>query len=965
MTVIKGFLKVFCLAVTASSFLLMGGMQAMAAPLTWGNNSENILNGGVLSEIDSSGLFFFSNQEDENSLYSLCNEKETKIIKDACSDINVLGDFVYYVTEEGKQVVSYDKVTRNRQVCFQVQQGIDELYVNSEGEFYYLSDGVVYSRRIDQAAKEEVKTGSEILHFIPGDDGIIYAEGESRDYTLYAGDTEIADHVTSFYVTEGYLIFQQDGEDYQVRVFDLFHEFQPSDIKEYQLGESVNRAAAAASHEEEGVCEVCEENAEEYSLTGVIPGEPVNSEDSDSMMLDASKTSQTGAVSILGSVSEGQQNMVRRAQQQHLIEWTPLKNITGWGGGYVFKKGVTYTGLPYGQPVNACYVPWDASLVGFLQAVDNINSKMYTSYSSYNRKAPYYSCDCSSFVSWCWDLPSRSTTRDIPGYSKKVASQSVYSVEIGDAFDYPGSHVVMVSDVGYRGDQIVYVEIIEQTPPSTRLTRYGEGGSKSLADLQSKYIGGGYTLYRSKTRTSVSYEPSPAVVLDGEDGTISLSVDSATLEIGKTKKIKYETTLEGTPSWTSSDTSVATVNSEGKVTAVGGGKATITLKIGYIKAKAAIFVKTEAVEIEKLTATRTCGIDLTWKEVKGADQYQVFRRQGDSDWESLGYTTNLSYSDTGLEYYTNYYYTVCGIINNGTKKIQGLYDTTGSVIKTVTETPVLSSVKTVTYKSQQLNWKAVEGAAGYRVYCINPGSKNWVRLGETKKTSYVNRNLTTGGLYTYTVRAYFLNNQKEVVLSNYDPKGVQKVCCPPTPELKKAVVQDYNRVKVSWKSVKGAEYYRVYRKTADSQWVRLATVKGSLSSYIDKTADPGETYTYTVRALRMAGGNPYLSGYDSKGVTCTVTLDAPQLVSAVSKKAGQVKLTWEAVSGADGYRVYYKEPGGQWVSLDTLEGNILTYTHKNLKSGKTYIYTVRAYWNTGGKLYLGSYDKAGMEVSVK
>ena len=88
-------------------------------------------------------------------------------------------------------------------------------------------------------------------------------------------------------------------------------------------------------------------------------------------------------------LSEGVKNIVKRADQMNYIRWTPLKNIVGWDNYLDYQAGVTYTGLPYGQPIYASYVPWYTSLQGFIDAVNNPASKMYTSKSTYNEVAPY------------------------------------------------------------------------------------------------------------------------------------------------------------------------------------------------------------------------------------------------------------------------------------------------------------------------------------------------------------------------------------------------------------------------------------------------------------------------------------------------------------------------------------------------------------------------------------------------
>ena len=61
----------------------------------------------------------------------------------------------------------------------------------------------------------------------------------------------------------------------------------------------------------------------------------------------------------------------------------------------------------------------------------------------------------------------------------------------------------------------------------------------------------------------------------------------------------------------------------------------------------------------------------------------------------------------------------------------------------------------------------------------------------------------------------------------------------------------------------GADKYRVLRKEGDGSFKALAKVTGT--SYVDKTAEKGKTYTYTVRCMTSDGS--YIGSYDKKGVT--------------------------------------------------------------------------------------------------
>ena len=70
------------------------------------------------------------------------------------------------------------------------------------------------------------------------------------------------------------------------------------------------------------------------------------------------------------------------------------------------------------------------------------------------------------------------------------------------------------------------------------------------------------------------------------------------------------------------------------------------------------------------------------------------------------------------------------------------------------------------------------------------------------------------------------------------------------PKLSK-VVRVNKSVKITWKKSKGASGYYVMRKTENSSWKKIKTVKGgSKTSYTDKKVKSGTTYYYTVKAYK-------------------------------------------------------------------------------------------------------------------
>ena len=93
-----------------------------------------------------------------------------------------------------------------------------------------------------------------------------------------------------------------------------------------------------------------------------------------------------------------------------------------------------------------------------------------------------------------------------------------------------------------------------------------------------------------------------------------------------------------------------------------------------------------------------------------------------------------------------------------------------------------------------------------------------------------------------------------------------------------------------------------------------------------------------------------------------VKLSTPKLKKVVSVSYDSVKVTWDKVKGADGYRVYMKEHG-KWKSLGKVSSN--SYTCKGLETGKKYTFTVRAYKKANTGTVLSAYNKKGISGTPK
>lgn len=335
------------------------------------------------------------------------------------------------------------------------------------------------------------------------------------------------------------------------------------------------------------------------------------------------------------------------------------------------------------------------------------------------------------------------------------------------------------------------------------------------------------------------------------------------------------------------------------------------------------------------------GVELSWKIHPSADSYIVCRKEGDT-WYEIAEVADEAYIDTDIVSGNTYAYAVKpvvsgfkgGIDEDSIKSLKYLAAPTGV---TVTNTASASVIK----------WKGVSGARNYEIYKVKLDSKgnlsgSYSKLATLKSTvlQYTDKKISAGQKYRYIV--YTTDNSVKSAASTACDNVFLTV---PTVKLANA----YGGAKVSWNAVKGAAKYRVYRKlSTEKSWVKIADVSGSTLSYLDKTVKGNTKVSYTVRAQN---GNS-LSTY--KGVTFTYYA-APTLT--LKNTGSAINLSWKAVSGAKSYYIYRKAPGeSKWTKISTVTKT--SYNDKNVKNGKTYTYTIKAYT---GKVTSG-YKAAGWSI---
>lgn len=163
----------------------------------------------------------------------------------------------------------------------------------------------------------------------------------------------------------------------------------------------------------------------------------------------------------------------------------------------------------------------------------------------------------------------------------------------------------------------------------------------------------------------------------------------------------------------------------------------------------------------------------------------------------------------------------------------------------------------------------------------------------------------------------------------------------PLPKVKNLVASQTNdSVTISWDKAEDVTGYSVYYKTGDN-WEKLvdSTIK---TTFTAENLEPGTKYHFSVKTYKKFLKQVVTAEEDAVIYTSTKCDEIDKITAKSGSSA--VKLTWNKVSGADGYRVY-RQFDGDWQTV----GEYVTETSfivDELSPVKSYTFAVCPYIKT-------------------
>lgn len=330
---------------------------------------------------------------------------------------------------------------------------------------------------------------------------------------------------------------------------------------------------------------------------------------------------------------------------------------------------------------------------------------------------------------------------------------------------------------------------------------------------------------------------------------------------------------------------------------------------------------------------RTGRVDLEWSSVGQASGYRVFRGiAGVFGPEPIATTSRRHFSDLGLTNGVVHSYKIAAFNRVGA----------GPLSAVASVTPLAPPAQVTATPGQQqvsLKWLGLTGATGYIVYRSIADQAPQVVAPNVTTTMFVDTGLVNGTRYVYRVRAVATNSRSARSESaSATPAG--STVTPPATAPGLTATGGNGLIDLSWGMVTGATGYKLFRLNAGVVVMPpIATV--AALTYRHQPLTNGTSVSYQMAATNSAGDGP-LSSTASATPVAPQTAPAPTNLTAVGGDA-RVTLSWSAVAGATGYRVY-RGIMSNTQGTTSLEPSptVATFIDTNVTNGITYFYKVTA-----------------------
>jgi fibronectin type 3 domain-containing protein len=211
--------------------------------------------------------------------------------------------------------------------------------------------------------------------------------------------------------------------------------------------------------------------------------------------------------------------------------------------------------------------------------------------------------------------------------------------------------------------------------------------------------------------------------------------------------------------------------------------------------------------------------------------------------------------------------------------------------------------------------------------------------------------------------------------------GYANGTAPSAPTGVAATVLSATSIRISWNTVSGVDGYIVYcSRSPNGEYLRLSNdFPKPGTSHDDDGCEPGDTWYYKVSAIKGSIANGYWESAKSSAVSATTSNtpgegaqstvpSIPTNVTATRLSANNVSVTWNAVSGATHYEVYWAYTASGEYTLDGTPTSA-SFTSTDWGADESGCFKVKAVNSAGSSGYssiafFGAYSSGSSAPSI-
>jgi large repetitive protein len=334
-----------------------------------------------------------------------------------------------------------------------------------------------------------------------------------------------------------------------------------------------------------------------------------------------------------------------------------------------------------------------------------------------------------------------------------------------------------------------------------------------------------------------------------------------------------------------------------------------------------------------VTAAVSSGqVNVSWTDNADNDTGEIVQRSDDggNSWNAVATLPagSTNFSDPNITVGQQYSYEV--------KATGAVEDSQFSSTVTAGIIPAApTSVATTPFAGGEVDvtWAPSDGASGYKIERSN--GTTWTLAGTASAGATTFACTGLAGATTYSFRVTATSSAGNSAASSV----VTGLTTPAAPVTLSGAVISTTQINLTWAKPPGATGFHVERKIDGADWSLLATLGSTVLTYSNTGLTAATTYQYRVKAFNASGDS-----LPSTAVTKETLLATPTGLTPIAPSPHEVDITWNAVTGAAGYKLECASGTNTTYSilLNTSDPTVLSFTHLNLAGGTKYTYRLTA-----------------------